>query len=102
MSGEQTADTGRVSQTARLVFSVAAVGAFVLGMIGFRQFMPGHDEYGRGFFDLVYYSLQLFVLDAAPLQTATHLPVALQIARFAAPAVTAYLIVLAAQAMITR
>jgi RyR domain-containing protein len=102
MSGEQAAESGRVSQTARIVFSAAAVGAFVLGVLGFRQFLPGHDEYGRGILDLVYYSLQLFVLDAAPLQTATHLPVTLQIARFAAPAVTAYLIVLAAQAMIIR
>ena len=102
MSGEQTAESGRVSQTARIVFGAVAVGAFVLGVLGFRQFLPGHDEYGRGFLDLVYYSLQLFVLDAAPLQNATHLPVMLQVARFAAPAVTAYLIVLAAQAMITR
>ncbi|MGK5683397.1 RyR domain-containing protein [Actinoplanes sp. URMC 104] len=100
MTSEQSDGPGRVSWIARGFFTLVAVGAFGCGLLGFRQYLPGHDEYGRGFLDLVYYSLQLFVLDAAPLQNAKNLPVLLQVARFAAPAVTAYLILLAVQALI--
>ena len=102
MSGVQDVEPGRLSWSARVVFTALAVVAFILGMVGFQQYLPAHPEYGRGTLDLVYYSLQLFVLDAAPLQTATDLPLALQIARFAAPAVTAYLIILALQALLLQ
>ena len=74
MSSERAAEPGRLSWSARIVFTVVAVAAFILGVVGFHQYLPDHPEYGRDLFDLVYYSLQLFVLDAAPLQTATDLP----------------------------
>jgi hypothetical protein len=99
---EHTAEPGRLSWSARIVFTLVAVAAFILGVVGFHQYLPHHTEYGRDPLDLVYYSLQLFVLDAAPLQTATDLPVALEIARFAAPAVTIYLLVLAIQALLAQ
>lgn len=93
---------GAASRSARFFFTLLALAALILGVVGFQRYLPAHLEYGRGFLDLVYYSLQLFVLDAAPLQTAHNLPVSLQIARFAAPAVTAYLLILATQALILQ
>jgi hypothetical protein len=102
VSSERVAEPGGVSWSARIVFTAVAVAAFVLGVVGFSQYLPAHPAYGRGPLDLVYYSLQLFVLDASPLQTATHLPVTLEIARFAAPAVTIYLIFLAVQALLAQ
>ena len=99
MSGESRAESGGLAWSTRMVFTVVAVAAFVLGVVGYGQFLPDHLEYGQGTLDRVYYSLQLFVLDASPLQTSTHLPMTLQIARFAAPAVTVYLIFLAVQAL---
>jgi voltage-gated potassium channel Kch len=109
VSSEQVAEPGRLSWSARIVFSVVAVVAFVLGVIGFGELLekgttylqPG-AEYARGPLDLVYYSLQLFVLDAAPMQSVRTLPLALQIARFAAPAVTIYLIFLAVQGLLAQ
>jgi hypothetical protein len=102
MSNERVAEPGGLSWSARIVFTVVAVAAFVLGVVGFRQYLPDHSEYGRAPLDLVYYSLQLFVLDAAPLQTAKNLPWTLEVARFAAPAVTIYLIFLALQALLAQ
>jgi hypothetical protein len=102
VSSERAAEPGRLSWSARIVFTVVAVAAFVLGVIGFRQYLPDHPEYGRNPLDLIYYSLQLFVLDATPLQTATDLPLALEIARFAAPAATIYLLFLAIQALLAQ
>jgi hypothetical protein len=102
VSSERAAEPGRLSWSARIIFTVVAVAAFVLGVVGFYQYLPDHPEYGRSPLDLVYYSLQLFVLDAAPLQTATDLPAALEIARFAAPAVTIYLLFLAIQALLAQ
>jgi voltage-gated potassium channel Kch len=109
VSSERVTEPGRLSWSARIVFTVVAVVALVLGVVGFGQLLqegssylqPG-ARYARGPLDLVYYSLQLFVLDAAPLQTATDLPVALEIARFAAPAVTIYLLFLAIQALLAQ
>lgn len=97
MAGQDMVKPGRLSWPARVIFTGTALIAFGLGVVGFYQYLPAHPEYGGEPLDMVYYSLQLFVLDAAPLQTATNLPVALQIARFAAPAATAYLIFMAAQ-----
>lgn len=72
----------------RLEFGTLALGALILGYIGLHQFLASRPKYGTGVLDLVYWDLQLFVLDSAPLQTGGELPVALQIARFAAPAAT--------------
>ncbi|GIM90315.1 RyR domain-containing protein [Paractinoplanes toevensis] len=93
-------EPGKMSWIARIFFALVAVGAVVCGMIGFHDYLHGKPLYGSGPLDLLYYSLQLFVLDASPLQNAVGLPLLLQIARFAAPIVTVYLIILATQALI--
>jgi voltage-gated potassium channel Kch len=109
VSSERLAEPGRLSWSARIVFTVVAVVAFVLGVAGFGQlleegstYLQAGAEYARGPLDLVYYSLQLFVLDAAPMQSARTLPPALQVARFAAPAVTIYLIFLTVQGLLAQ
>jgi hypothetical protein len=102
VSSERMAEPGGLSWSARILFTLVAVAAFVLGVIGFHGHLLKGSGYGRDPLDLVYYSLQLFVLDAAPLQTARNLPWTLEVARFAAPAVTIYLIFLAVQALLAQ
>jgi hypothetical protein len=82
----------------RVVFAVVAVVAFVLGYAGLDDYLRGQP----GVLDLVYYDLQLFVLDSAPLQAGGPFPPALEVARFAAPAATAYALAVAMQAILAR
>ncbi|GAA2769424.1 RyR domain-containing protein [Nonomuraea dietziae] len=76
--------------TLRLSFAVLVLASFVLGIAGFAAFLGP----GSSVFDLVYYSLQLFVLDPAPFDVG-HAPLgwALEVARFTAPAATVYALV---------
>ncbi|MFE3449411.1 RyR domain-containing protein [Nonomuraea sp. NPDC059194] len=73
----------------RLSFAVLVVTSFVLGLVGFGAYLPQASA-----FDLVYYSLQLFVLDPAPFDV-DHAPLGwtLEVARFTAPAATIYALV---------
>jgi RyR domain-containing protein len=75
----------------RVVFGAIAFGGLVLGYLGLRAFVPaaGLSELHRTL-NLVYYDLQLFVLSSNPLEQPGPYPVALEIARFAAPTTTAY------------
>lgn len=84
-----------------LVGLLAALVAFLLGYLGFATFLRRSPTItaGQNPTDLVYYTLQLFLLDAAPLQTATNLPVTLEIARFLAPASTAFGLAVGARAV---
>jgi hypothetical protein len=68
-----------------------AVAALILGYVGLHEYLSAHKtpEYGRGWADILYYDLQLFLLSAAPAQDPGPFPVALGIARFLAPAVSA-------------
>jgi len=60
----------------------------VLGYWGFYQYLPAGGSYDRGIVDVTYAVLQLFVMGSDPLQAGGHVPVALQVARLTAPAVT--------------
>jgi RyR domain/TrkA-N domain len=82
----------------RVVFAIVAVVAFILGYVGLDDYLRGQP----GVLDLVYYDLQLFVLDSAPLQAGGPFPAALEVARFAAPAATAYALAAAVQAILAR
>lgn len=78
----------------RLGFFVVTLAAFVLGYLGLAALDPKNTAWGHQPLDLVYYDLQLFVLGPDPLQsTAGPIPVALQWARFLAPAVTLYALI---------
>jgi hypothetical protein len=75
----------------RLLFGLTGLAALVLGYVGLDQYLAvAADPHSRDPLNLTYNTLQLFVLGADPLQNAVRIPLALQIARFAAPAVTLY------------
>ena len=67
--------------------AACAAAALVLGMIGYSRHFGWAGE-SRTPFDLVYYSLQLFVLESAPV--AAPIPWQLELARWLAPGVSAY------------
>ncbi|WP_316769003.1 RyR domain-containing protein [Streptomyces sasae] len=74
----------------RLSFAALAVAAVVLGCVGFRTYLRQRPEFGHGPADLLYYSCQLFVLSATPLDRGGPLPPALDVARYTAPLTTVY------------
>ncbi|GAA3961205.1 NAD-binding protein [Actinoplanes auranticolor] len=74
----------------RLTFAALALAALILGYHGLDRYFVEQQLPGRTFLNLLYFDLQLFVLGADPLQDATDFPLTLQIARFAAPAVTLF------------
>lgn len=76
----------RAINTLRVSFGAILVAALLLGFIGFGQALG----WSTSVLNLLYFDLQLFVLGAEPLEELVQLPVALQIARFAAPSVTVY------------
>jgi hypothetical protein len=87
---------GRTARIGALVsrLSAVAVGtvALVCGYLGLRQYV-GLD-YPHSPLDLLYYDAQLFVLSSPPVDDAQHgFPFLLQLARFAAPAITLYALV---------
>jgi hypothetical protein len=76
----------------RLLFILDALAALVLGYLGMERFvasMPA-GSFGTGFWNTLYYALQLFVLGSDPLETPGPYPLALELARFMAPAATIY------------
>ncbi|GLW20350.1 hypothetical protein FXF59_25945 [Microbispora tritici] len=80
------------SYVVRVVFAGLAVAALVTGYIGLNTYaktlgLPSAP------LDLLYWDLQLFVFDSAPLDDPSPLPSALEFARFAAPGVTVYTLV---------
>lgn len=70
-------------------YGTLAVLTLVLGFWGLASYLDS----SYGCWDILYADLQLFVLSSDPLRNAGHFPLTLQIARFAAPAVTAYAII---------
>ncbi|BCJ52978.1 hypothetical protein Asp14428_44530 [Actinoplanes sp. NBRC 14428] len=77
----------------RLLFPAIAIAAAVLGYRGMGTLLAGQDEFANNLWDRLYYTLQLFVLGAPPLDEGGTLPASLQAARFLAPAVTIYAVV---------
>lgn len=101
--GAESADAtavGRHAATAlRLTFVIVGVIALILGYIGLDQYLTATGQ-SRDVLHLFYSDLQLFVLGSDPLEDATDLPLALQIARFAAPAVTLFAVTEAARLLL--
>jgi hypothetical protein len=68
---------------------VIALVPLILGYIGLHEYLsrpPASTTYGRGWADILFYDLQLPVLNAAPAVGPGPYPVALGIARLLAPA----------------
>jgi hypothetical protein len=81
-----------VAAAFRMVFLLVTLAALILGYLGVSALLEGTGQ-ATGPLDVLYYDLQLFVLGADPLASGGRIPLALQIARFAAPAVTIYALV---------
>jgi hypothetical protein len=73
----------------RALFTAAAAVSLLFGYIGLHQHMGDSAR----FTDVVYNALQLFVLGSPTTDNGGPYPVTLEIARFAAPAVTFYALV---------
>ncbi|MEA5362881.1 NAD-binding protein [Amycolatopsis sp., V23-08] len=72
-----------------LVFGILAVVTASLGLIGFAAYLPSRPEFGRGFLDRLFYSIQLFFVAAEPVKNGGPMPAVLNLARFLGPMVTA-------------
>ncbi|HET7718987.1 MAG TPA: NAD-binding protein, partial [Acidimicrobiales bacterium] len=72
----------RLAGHAGVIIAVAALVAFVLGVVGFRAWLPG-----RRITEYLYRSLQLFIIyvDPTGVPSPSEVPVALDVARFLAP-----------------
>ena len=73
----------RLAGHAGVIIAVAALAAFILGAAGFRAYVPG-----RRLSEYLYRSLQLFIIyvDPTGAPNPAEVPVALDLARFLAPA----------------
>lgn len=76
----------RLSGHAGVIIAVAALAAYVLGVVGYSAFLPG-----RRFTEYLYRALQLFIIyvDPTGAPNPSELPLALDAARFLAPAAAA-------------
>ncbi|MEV4088885.1 hypothetical protein AB0J43_52345, partial [Nonomuraea fuscirosea] len=84
-------ETTSIRSSVMVAFGVLALLSLVLGYAGLRAYLA--DQPQVSFLDLVYYDLQLFVIDSTPLGEGGPLPWPLEIARFTAPAVTVYALI---------
>lgn len=78
-------------------YGTLATLTLILGFWGFASYLGGRS----GFWDILYFDLQLFVLSSEPLKNGGNFPTMLQVARFVAPAVTAYAIISAVFAVLS-
>ncbi len=87
-----------------LVVLVIAVVALILGYLGLDQYLSHHPTlmFGRRRTDILFYDLQLFVLNSAPAGGTGPFPVTLGIARFLAPATTAVATVAAVRLLLSE
>jgi hypothetical protein len=83
-------------------FVVLTGVSLVLGYWGLLLRARASPDFRTHWWDLVYWDLQLFVLDSEPAMDGHHMPVALHIARFTAPAVTVYALVRTAYVLFER
>ncbi|HCT79398.1 MAG TPA: hypothetical protein DGT23_23125 [Micromonosporaceae bacterium] len=74
----------------RLGFALIGVIALICGYLGLDELLSTRAGFANGPLDIIYYDLQLFVLGSPPLDEGGPMPPLLDIARFAAPAVTIY------------
>jgi hypothetical protein len=93
MASERAAQRPSPVTMLRLLFAAAAVASVVLGCAGLSAYLRHRPDLGGAVADIVYYDLQLFVMDSVPLDRGGPYPLALEIARFMAPTVTVYALV---------
>ncbi|HEY8546446.1 MAG TPA: NAD-binding protein, partial [Acidimicrobiales bacterium] len=93
---------GRWGRRIFLGFVALTVVSLVLGYLGLLLRARSSPELRTHWWDLLYWDLQLFVLDSEPAADGHAMPILLHIARFTAPAVTAYALVRTAYALFER
>ncbi|GHF55869.1 hypothetical protein FHX82_002322 [Amycolatopsis bartoniae] len=81
----------------RVLFAVLVVVSLVLGYVGLAEYLATSAQYAHRPLDLLYYDLQLFVINSAPVSNGGPYPWPLEVSRFLTPAVTAYAVVEAAR-----
>lgn len=86
--------TPRIASALRLLFVAVGLVSLVLGYVGLDRYLhvPGsHPQtYSHAPNDLVYFDLQLFLLQSTPLAFGGPYPWQLSVARFSAPSVALY------------
>lgn len=85
--------TPRIASMLRLLFGVVGIVSLVLGYVGFDHYLHLHlpgQRYSHSPSDLVYFDLELFLLQATPLAAGGPFPWQLSVARFSAPSVLLY------------
>jgi len=83
-----------------LVFGALAILSFILGYVGLAAYVPGNHDYGARPIDLLYYDLQLFIINSPPVSNGGPYPLSLEFARFGAPAATAYALMAAVRLLL--
>ncbi|WAL65858.1 RyR domain-containing protein [Amycolatopsis cynarae] len=71
--------------------------SLVLGYLGLAEYLAASTTFAHRPIDLVYYDLQLFVINSGPVTNGGPYPWPLEISRFLTPAVTAYAVLEAAR-----
>lgn len=79
----------------RIVFALVGLIGLACGYLGLDQYMRGTDTKPGdiGVSNVIYYDLELALLQSTPLQTGGPMPALLQVGRFCAPSVLLYPIV---------
>jgi len=85
----------------RVAFVLLAGVSAILGFVGYAELLVGEPGGTTAPVDVLYYTLQLFVLDADQLADRADLPWQLQVARFTAPAATVFALVETARVLLT-
>lgn len=86
----------RLTTTLRWVFVVLAVASLVFGYVGLHAYIlqqKPHPQYSHAPGDLIYFDIELFLVQATPIAAGGPYPFPLAMARFSAPLVSAYTIV---------
>ena len=96
-----TTQPHRLFTVQRTSFGLLLLGAAGLGYYGIWEYVNTERGagYGRNWWDIAYYDLQLFVLGSKPLEGPGPFNPALEVARYLAAATTVFAVVLAASAL---
>lgn len=83
--------TPRIASMLRLLFVAVGIVSLILGYVGLDRYLhlPG-QTYSHTPSDLVYFDLELFLVQATPLAAGGPFPWQLSVARFSAPSVLLY------------
>ncbi|HVW39826.1 MAG TPA: RyR domain-containing protein [Amycolatopsis sp.] len=85
--------TSRPAVLLRILFGMLAVVSLVLGYLGLAEYLATSTQFAHRPVDLLYYDLQLFVINSGPVTNGGPYPWPLEISRFLTPAVTGYALI---------